>query len=119
VALRDHAAPIGIFLCFAWAAPISLGRVPCGVQDRVRERQEGLFAANRRGRLWNDRLLVAPLLLVLSLVGWQTPRLHEPCTPLAQRRARQLSAPVYGWFTEGFDTRDLKDAKRLHEELAA
>jgi hypothetical protein len=27
--------------------------------------------------------------------------------------------PVYGWFTEGFDTRDLKEAKVLLEELAA
>jgi hypothetical protein len=26
---------------------------------------------------------------------------------------------AYGWFTEGFDTRDLKDAKALLEELAA
>jgi hypothetical protein len=25
---------------------------------------------------------------------------------------------VYGWFTEGFDTRDLKEAKALLEELA-
>jgi len=25
---------------------------------------------------------------------------------------------VYGWFSEGFDTRDLKDAKALLEELA-
>jgi predicted ATPase len=25
--------------------------------------------------------------------------------------ARDLLAPVYGWFTEGFDTRDLKEAK--------
>jgi predicted ATPase len=32
--------------------------------------------------------------------------------------ARELLAPVYGWFTEGFDTRDLKDAKVLLEELA-
>jgi tetratricopeptide (TPR) repeat protein len=30
-----------------------------------------------------------------------------------------LLAPVYGWFTEGFDTRDLKDAKALLEELGA
>jgi predicted ATPase len=28
------------------------------------------------------------------------------------QQARELLAPVYGWFTEGFDTRDLKDAKR-------
>ena len=32
-------------------------------------------------------------------------------------QARQLLAPVYGWFTEGFDTRDLKEAKALLEEL--
>ena len=34
------------------------------------------------------------------------------------REARELLAPVYGWFTEGFDTRDLKEAKALLEELA-
>ena len=32
--------------------------------------------------------------------------------------ARQLLAPVYGWFTEGFDTADLQEAKALLEELA-
>jgi class 3 adenylate cyclase/tetratricopeptide (TPR) repeat protein len=32
--------------------------------------------------------------------------------------ARDLLAPVYGWFTEGFDTPDLKEAKALLEELA-
>ncbi len=31
--------------------------------------------------------------------------------------ARQMLAGIYGWFTEGFDTRDLKDAKALLEEL--
>jgi len=31
--------------------------------------------------------------------------------------ARDLLAPIYGWFTEGFDTRDLKEAKALLEEL--
>ena len=35
------------------------------------------------------------------------------------QEARELLAPVYGWFTEGFDTRDLKEAKALLEELAA
>jgi predicted ATPase len=35
------------------------------------------------------------------------------------RRARELLAPVYGWFTEGFDTRDLKEAKALLEESTA
>ena len=34
------------------------------------------------------------------------------------QQARDLLAPVYGWFTEGFDTRDLKEAEALLEELA-
>ena len=35
------------------------------------------------------------------------------------REGRELLAPVYGWFTEGFDTRDLKEAKALLVELAS
>jgi predicted ATPase len=35
------------------------------------------------------------------------------------QQAHELLDPVYGWFTEGFDTRDLKEAKALLEELAA
>ena len=33
--------------------------------------------------------------------------------------ARNLLAPVHGWFTEGFDTLDLKDDKALLEQLRA
>jgi predicted ATPase len=33
------------------------------------------------------------------------------------QQARDLLAPVYRWFTEGFDTRDLKDAKALLDAL--
>jgi predicted ATPase/class 3 adenylate cyclase len=35
-----------------------------------------------------------------------------------QSEARELLAPVYGWFTEGFDTADLQEAKALLEELS-
>ena len=35
------------------------------------------------------------------------------------REARELLALVYGWFTEGFNTRDLKEAKALLGELAS
>jgi predicted ATPase len=35
------------------------------------------------------------------------------------QQARELLAPVFGWFTEGFDTRDLKEAKALLEELGS
>ena len=32
--------------------------------------------------------------------------------------ARDLLAPIYDWFTEGFDTADLKEAKALLDELS-
>ena len=41
---------------------------------------------------------------------WQTQGKKE--------EARQLLAEIYGWFTEGFDTADLQEAKALLEELS-
>ena len=35
-----------------------------------------------------------------------------------QAEARALLAPIYGWFTEGFDTADLQEAKALLETLS-
>ena len=34
------------------------------------------------------------------------------------KEARKMLAEIYGWFTEGFDTADLKDAKAMLEELS-
>ena len=31
--------------------------------------------------------------------------------------AREVLAPAYGWFTEGFETADLKEAKKLLDQL--
>jgi hypothetical protein len=42
---------------------------------------------------------------------WQTQGKH--------RQAIDLLAPIYGWFTEGLDTVDLKDAKALLDALAS
>jgi predicted ATPase len=63
----------------------------------------------------------------LSVARKQNAKLWEirAATSLAQlwrdqgRRAeaRELLAPIYGWFTEGFDTHVLQDAKALVEEL--
>jgi predicted ATPase len=39
------------------------------------------------------------------------------CNQDRRDEARDLLAPIYGWFTEGFDTPDLKDAKALLDEL--
>ncbi len=51
---------------------------------------------------------------------------HRAATRLARlwhsqgktNEARDLLAPVYGWFTEGFDTADLKEAKALLNEIS-
>ena len=47
----------------------------------------------------------------------------EPESRLWQRQgkraaARELLAPIYGWFTEGFDTVDLQEARALLEALS-
>jgi len=64
----------------------------------------------------------------LSIAVEQEAKLWElrAATSLARLRrdqgrhaeARDLLAPVYGWFTEGFDTPDLKEAKAVLDELA-
>jgi predicted ATPase len=41
---------------------------------------------------------------------WQQQGKHQ--------EARTLLAPIYGWFTEGFDTANLQEAKALLEELS-
>jgi predicted ATPase len=52
-----------------------------------------------------------------------TPRRDEHGAALRDQgkrdAARDLLAPVHGWFTEGFDTLDLKEAKTLLNELAS
>ncbi|MGH8679316.1 MAG: hypothetical protein ACREUQ_13330, partial [Burkholderiales bacterium] len=35
-----------------------------------------------------------------------------------RKEAHALLAPIYGWFTEGFDTEDLKEAKALLDQLS-
>jgi predicted ATPase len=34
------------------------------------------------------------------------------------KEAHQMLAEIYGWFTEGFDTKDVQEAKGLLEELS-
>jgi hypothetical protein len=68
----------------------------------------------------------ASLLLPLRLFdcapqGQLNPGRHGAIVVFGQLlgQARELLAPVYGWFTEGFDTRDLKEAKELLGQLSA
>ena len=64
----------------------------------------------------------------LAIAGEQEAKLWElrAAASLARLRrnqdqaaARDLLAPIYSWFTEGFDTPDLKDAKALLDALDA
>jgi predicted ATPase len=45
------------------------------------------------------------------------PALLRMARAMQRSEARQLLAEIYGWFTEGFDTADLKEAKALLEQL--
>ena len=57
--------------------------------------------------------------------SWRSPRRTATSYALLLRgqgrvsEARDLLAPVYGWFTEGFGTKDLREAKALLDELEA
>jgi hypothetical protein len=64
--------------------------------------------------------------LFAPLLSLPMPENHYPPLNLSPQRQRQMTletiialllAPIYGWFTEGFDTADLQEAKALLEEL--
>ena len=64
-----------------------------------------------------ERTLAVEQSTTSKIVGTTLARLWRDQGKVQQ--ARELLAPVYGWFTEGFDTRDLREAKALLEELAS
>ena len=53
------------------------------------------------------------------MIDWTETSLADTADAIQAGRlkARELLAPVYGWFTEGFDTLDLKEAKAFLNEL--
>ena len=79
---------------------------------------------------WRDLVVSTPYFeRALRVAHKQHAKSWEPRAAMSMARlwrdqgkrdaARDLLAPVYGWFTEGFDTLDLKEAKALLDELAA
>jgi hypothetical protein len=69
--------------------------------------------------------LATPMIGVLPVHPPQCRCDHRACflayppMKLSSTSTRDILAPVYGWFTEGFDTLDLKEAKALLDELRA
>jgi hypothetical protein len=80
---------------------LSILRRRVGCQDRVGA--EGSIAAEQGAKMWELRAAAS-----LARLRRDQGRRAE---------ARDLLAPVYGWFTEGFATPDLKEAKALLDEL--
>ena len=103
-------------------------------KKKAEEKEEGWFQAETL-RLTGDVLLAtgdpaaaeATYGEALALAQQQSAKLWElrAATSLARlwrdqgnrSEARELLAPIYSWFTEGFDTQDLKDGKALLDEL--
>ena len=77
---------------------------------------------------WDQGTTEARFLRAIAIAREQSAKLWElrAATSLAKlwsdqgRRAEahELLAPIYGWFKEGFDTADLKEAKALLDDLA-
>jgi predicted ATPase len=67
-------------------------------------------AAVARARIMGAKMLELKAIMSLARLLDQQQRRDE---------ARAMLAEIYNWFTEGFDTADLKDAKALLDELIA
>ena len=87
------------------------------VRGEIRRQQgeEELAEADLRGAIALTREMSAKALELRAATGLA--RLWRDQGQRAE--ARDLLAPVYDWFTEGFDTADLKEAKTLLEALNA
>ena len=83
------------------------GRLPCPDPAKVEESFRAALAIAREQGTQSYELRAATSLARL----WREQGRRD--------EARDLLAPLYGSFTEGFDTADLKDANALLEELAA
>src|SRR5438105_6702381 len=78
-------------------------------QDNLEESQAAFQAALRVARRQDAKSYELRAATSLARLWGEQGRRTE---------ARELLAPVYGWFIEGFDTADLKEAKTLLDELA-
>jgi predicted ATPase len=87
-------------------------------EDNRRAATRGLSLQSEAERCFHEALEVAQYQEAKSLelrAAVSPSRLWQQQSKQAE--AQVLLAPVYGWFTEGFDTADLQEAKALLEAL--
>ncbi len=88
---------------------LTLQSQAAGQKSKVEEKAEACFqkaieiAQQQQAKSWELRATTSLALL------WQ--QQHK------QAEAHQLLSEIYNWFTEGFDTKDLQEAKTLLEDL--
>jgi predicted ATPase len=87
------------------AAEVALRKPGGNVLPAERRFQEAIAIARKQTSKWWELRATVGLARLLRDTGR-----HD--------EARALLAEIYGWFTEGFDTADLKDAKALLDELS-
>jgi predicted ATPase len=80
-----------------------------GSKSTVEEAEECFWKAVEIARRQSAKSLELRAVMSLARLWQQQGKKNE---------AHQMLSKLYGWFTEGFDTKDLQDAKRLIEELA-
>ena len=78
------------------------------VADELKVEAEALFSPSHRHRAPTKR----------EVGGFAPPRVWSGCGRSREKGKGHRQFAGYGWFTEGFDTADLKDAKVLLAELA-
>jgi tetratricopeptide (TPR) repeat protein len=95
---------------YRFKGELTLKRPGAGSNPKIKDEAESYFrqaievARRQSGKAWELRA---------------TTRLARLLAEQGRRdEARTMLAEIYGWFSEGFDTRDLKDAKALLEELS-
>jgi predicted ATPase len=80
-----------------------------GPKPKVQEAEECFHQAIEIARQQNAKSLELRAVMSLSRLRQDQGKKEE---------ARHMLAEIYGWFTEGFDTKDLQEAKALLDELA-
>jgi predicted ATPase len=83
--------------------------VQTGIRCKEKQAEECFRQALVVARRQQGKSLELRAAISLSRLWQQQGKLDE---------ARQLLTPIYGWFTEGFDTADLQEAKALLDALA-